>query len=64
MHGADASYILGEWLSKRKRHNSSGRSPNSREASAHQESDQHEDCHDRVKNRATSRKARNGMDAN
>lgn len=51
---ADDSQVLGG----QKNHNSSGRSPNSRESSGHWESEDH---HDRVKNRMTSMKARKGM---
>lgn len=64
IQGADDFCFLGGWLNKRKRHNSSGMSPNSREGSAYQESDQHEDCHNRVKNRVTPMNARNGTEAN
>lgn len=49
--------ILRFWVGRRKNHNSSGRSPNDRESSAHCESDHR----DRVENRVTSMKARKGM---
>lgn len=52
---ADDSQVLGG----QKNHNSSGRSPNGRESSAHWES---EDDLDRVKNRMTSMKARKGTE--
>lgn len=62
--GSDDSCFLGGWLSKGKKQDPSGRSPNVRGGSAHQSSDQHENCHDRVKNRVTLMQVINEMEEN